>query len=209
MNVYKFDNGSISSTTTSATATGTATTTGGAAISTTPSATPTSSFGGFGNFTYSGCYKDNAGGRILTQVPDNNTVDGCIAYCSSNGYTVAGMEYYYQCFCGNKLINGATLADADTQCSTPCQGNATQFCGGPDRMSVYTSLQNLTIVPAPKIVKTGLPAGWTYQGCLRERPAGGPRVLPLFRGNDDTTALSCLARCDTFGEFITSDLRAC
>lgn len=199
MNVYKFDNAStpISSTTTTGTATGTATATGIA--TTTASASPTPSFAGFGNFTYAGCYIDNTGGRrILPQFPDNATVDGCIAFCNSNGYTVAGMEYYTQCFCGKALQNGAVKASDDSQCNTACQGNTTQFCGGPDRMSIYTSSKNLTVIPVPTVKTTGLPAGWTYQGCLAERQAAA-RVFPWFRANDDTTSLSCIQRCDKYG----------
>ena len=85
----------------------TSTTTGGAtSTQTTATGSPTPS--GSVNatailpFKYQGCYSDNsANGRALGyQQPDNNTltVESCIAMCSSQGYTIAGMEYSKQCF---------------------------------------------------------------------------------------------------------------
>ncbi|KAG6836636.1 hypothetical protein H0H93_005663 [Arthromyces matolae] len=49
-----------------------------------------------GNFSYAGCYVDNAFGRILiadTPGNPNNTIQSCINACVSLNYTVAGSEY--------------------------------------------------------------------------------------------------------------------
>ena len=52
-----------------------------------------------GTWAYSGCYVDNANGRVLGNEYDNNniTVEACIANCASENYTIAGIEYSIQC----------------------------------------------------------------------------------------------------------------
>lgn len=42
-----------------------------------------------------------------------------------------------------------------------------QACGGPNRVSVYSSTGNVTVLPVPTPLQTGLPANWQYKGCLR------------------------------------------
>lgn len=44
--------------------------------------------------------RDNAHGRVFqTELPDNQmlTVQGCIALCSSENFSLAGLEYSVQC----------------------------------------------------------------------------------------------------------------
>jgi len=45
-------------------------------------------------------FRDNAHGRVFqTEIPDNQTltVEGCIASCSSQNFSLAGLEYSVQC----------------------------------------------------------------------------------------------------------------
>ncbi|KAK7189339.1 WSC domain-containing protein [Paraphaeosphaeria sporulosa] len=94
-----------------------------------------------------GCYVDNMGGRTLdTEVSgtfpggyQNSTVANCVAACSSRNYMYAGLEYYGECWCGNLLRNEAALAADQTTCNTLCNGNSTEYCGGPDRLNLYTN----------------------------------------------------------------------
>lgn len=37
--------------------------------------------------------------------------------------------------CGNSIANGATPATSG--CSMVCNGDSSEFCGGPDRLNVY------------------------------------------------------------------------
>ncbi|KAG6815651.1 hypothetical protein H0H87_012650, partial [Tephrocybe sp. NHM501043] len=123
-----------------------------------------------GNFTYAGCWVDNAFGRIfLFQQPDDlqNTVPTCVATCASQNYTLAGTEYGTECYCGNSLVEGAVLGTEST-CNKPCGGNITQACGGANRLSVYTSTGEVTALPVPIPLETNLPSLWQYKGCLRE-----------------------------------------
>jgi hypothetical protein len=70
---------------------------------------------------------DSQYGRIfLDEFPDNpnTTVAGCIAMCQSQNYTLAGVEWSVQCFCGNVLIGGAVRAP-ESECNMGCGGNTT------------------------------------------------------------------------------------
>jgi hypothetical protein len=70
---------------------------------------------------------DNLDGRVLTtQLPDNSsvTVEGCIATCQGQGFTLAGLEWSVQCFCGDILVNGAVTAP-NSDCDMACGGDST------------------------------------------------------------------------------------
>ncbi|KAJ9092947.1 hypothetical protein QFC19_008545 [Naganishia cerealis] len=167
---------------------------GGSAVAPVTTGLPT-------GWSYRGCYVDNVNGRILVnQRPDMTalTVQSCIAACTGAGFTVAGMEYSTQCFCGNSIVAGGALASADTQCNMPCSGAAAQACGDANRMSIYASGTNLTTLPVPTVQKTGLPANWEYTGCITD--ANQQRTLPNFIEMIGTmTPELCLTRCATFG----------
>ncbi|KAI9649851.1 hypothetical protein NHQ30_002433 [Ciborinia camelliae] len=88
-------------------------------------------------WTYKGCWVDRALGRgsiLANNLPNdvNMTVESCIQKCITAGYSIAGMEYYTQCYCDSAVINLGALASSDSQCNTPCGGNANQMCGGGD-----------------------------------------------------------------------------
>lgn len=68
--------------------------------STTGSSTPTGSAVSFlpPGWDYYGCYIDGTPlGRILSHEQDMNnlTIQECVSYCISGGYTIAGLEYRY------------------------------------------------------------------------------------------------------------------
>ncbi len=91
-------------------------------------------------WSYYGCYSDNSN-RVLTGmefVNLNHKVDNtdCTEACNAAGFSFAGTEYGGQCFCGNSL-NGSSKEDEST-CNMPCEGDATQTCGGGWRLSVYS-----------------------------------------------------------------------
>ncbi|KAL7277999.1 hypothetical protein ACG7TL_007952 [Trametes sanguinea] len=151
-------------------------------------------------WSYAACYVDNAFGRIMsTQLPDNQqvTVESCIISCQSQNFSLAGLEFGVQCFCGNTLIDGAVPGEEDT-CNMACGGNSTEACGGPNRLSVYTSTGNVTALPVPTPQNTSLPGQWEYKGCLQE--PDGSRVFPyqLIYTNNNTIE-ACLNQCAAFG----------
>lgn len=107
------------------------------------------------------CFHNNIsdnvnGGRTLTvqTFPTGQTsAETCTDSCFNNGYPLAGMEFADECCtstclqptlilflifatdCGLGFENGGAptpLAD----CSMPCAGNSSEFCGGPNRLNV-------------------------------------------------------------------------
>ncbi|KAF4588036.1 hypothetical protein EYR38_009997 [Pleurotus pulmonarius] len=153
-----------------------------------------------GTWHYSGCFVDNAHGRIFgfeAPVNVNLTVEGCINTCDGMGLSVAGMEFSQECYCGKTLINGAVPGD-ESSCNMGCGGNATEACGGPNRLSVYTSNDTVVALPVPVIKDTGLPGQWKSAGCLKE--PGAERVFPYqIIMQTNLTVEACLNQCAAFG----------
>ena len=116
-------------------------------------------------------------GRTLSAATyDNattNTIESCIAFCSTAGYVYAGAEYGEQCCklhrllptavpiidllgCDNKIAPSA--AQAPNGCQMTCAGNDTEACGGPDQLNIFWSGQT-----GPQ-TNPG-PALWPFSGC--------------------------------------------
>jgi hypothetical protein len=151
------------------------------------------------NWTYEGCYIDNANGRILAySQPDDSslTIESCIATCIGLGYSVAGAEYSVQCFCDDFIRNGGQLT-SNSDCNMPCGGDSAEFCGAGNRLSIYSNA-TLQIYQPPAVQKTDLPGSWTYQGCLTDNQ--GDRTFPYqLEFENNNTATNCLSQCQLFG----------
>jgi hypothetical protein len=91
------------------------------------------------------------------------TVEVCVNTCAAGNFTVAGVEFGVQCFCGYEIINAGSIASNQGDCSQPCGGNSAELCGGGNRMNVYNT-GNLTVLGVP-VPQTGGLDGWTYRGC--------------------------------------------
>ncbi|KAF8151649.1 hypothetical protein B0H34DRAFT_801346 [Crassisporium funariophilum] len=152
------------------------------------------------HWAYNSCWIDNAHGRIFDSDiagSQTNTVTSCIAQCVALNFTLAGMEFADECYCGNTLVDGAVPA-VESTCNMGCAGNSTQACGGPNRVSVYSSTGNVTALPVPVTQTTNLPGKFTYAGCLREPQ--GSKMFPnqiIWIGNNSATA--CMTQCAAFG----------
>jgi hypothetical protein len=103
-----------------------------------------------------GCYNDSAA-RTLTYgaaTPGGGgalTVALCTSTCKSLYYILAGVEYGGECYCGNSTSNyGGPAADGAVGCSMTCNGNSTEYCGGPNRLNMYSvNKPTTTSVPPP------------------------------------------------------------
>jgi hypothetical protein len=142
-----------------------------------------------GGWTYTGCYVDAVGARALNGSSNsdvNQSAEACTAFCGSNGYDVAGTEYSTECFCGRSVTSQP--ADDPTTCNMACSGNATQACGGSDRLSVYTR-------PATDGPQTNPgPAGYQSLGCYNDTVSA--RTLSTFAASgDQMTVAFCAATC--------------
>ena len=165
LELYLRNGTALTGTTTSASGTST-TTTSSASVSV---STPPSQTGFPAGWTYQGCWVDGLNGRILTnQQPDNQalTQQSCVEACAAAGYTIAGMEWSVQCFCGNEIYNGGALAANQGDCDMACSGDAAEDCGAGSRMTLY-SIGTPVVYQPPAVQTTGLPANWVYKGCLQ------------------------------------------
>jgi hypothetical protein len=92
------------------------------------------------SWTYSGCYEDSIAARTLpheiTSISANSmTVEKCLDACRSAGFSYAGLEWSQECFCGEAL---PPTQATDGRCSMVCKGNALEYCGGGNGLTVYT-----------------------------------------------------------------------
>ncbi|TVY62784.1 WSC domain-containing protein [Lachnellula suecica] len=115
-----------------------------AATSSAASATSTSTGSGStvaDGWSYTGCYADTTA-RVLSGITLANvgqhavTNTKCVSYCAARGFSMAGTEYGGQCFCGNSMSTVTKLDDS--KCAMPCEGDASQTCGGGMALSVYS-----------------------------------------------------------------------
>lgn len=109
-------------------------------------------------FNYQSCWADQVDARALTGDElrsDDMTVEKCATFCQ--GYKYFGLEYARECYCGNELAGAAAAED---QCSNLCMGDATQWCGAPDRLNIYTAtvatpaatdVPTVTVTPAESV----------------------------------------------------------
>ncbi|XP_033097902.1 WSC domain-containing protein ARB_07870-like [Anneissia japonica] len=99
----------------------------------------------FGNPTlaqsgvYQGCFADSPNRTMLTSTTNNDmTIIWCIQYCHERRYLYAGLQYRFQCFCGDD--NYSRLGQRpESECGLTCSGNSEEICGGSWRNSVYTT----------------------------------------------------------------------
>jgi len=88
------------------------------------------------------CYSDSITARTLSAQVSvkggayNNTVGNCIDSCIAEGYSIAGLEFAQQCWCGNTIGNGAESIDLN-DCTLACSGDNTECCGGADALLLY------------------------------------------------------------------------
>ncbi|CAK7234763.1 hypothetical protein SBRCBS47491_009059 [Sporothrix bragantina] len=93
-----------------------------------------------GDYVYTGCYSEATAGRALASASysvANMTQESCAAYCAQNSFTLFGVEYATQCYCGNSLGAGSTL-QAASSCNMACGGSAYELCGGPSLLNVFS-----------------------------------------------------------------------
>ncbi|KAF1961350.1 WSC-domain-containing protein, partial [Byssothecium circinans] len=144
-------------------------------------------------WNYQGCYDDSVQTRALNTAYSSSqsmTVEACVTFCNVRGYNVAGLEYFYECYCG---ISTNALQEKDpSECNTPCNGDSDQTCGGPNHLSVYVNT-----APGPVTNKGDDGLTTRYAGCWKE--GTGSRVLPVGvdvpGGTNAVSVKSCTDTC--------------
>ncbi|PSS14960.1 hypothetical protein M430DRAFT_51625 [Amorphotheca resinae ATCC 22711] len=177
-----------------------------------------------GGYKYQGCYSEATNGRALSALSpapatDGFTIELCAAACQ--GYLYFDRDLMltpFLCYCGNSLGAGSvnqTSSDPSVNgCNMVCTGNAKEYCGGPDRLDLY-SLNGTAVISAPTgtsppttptssagpITVTNL-LGYTYLGCYseatNERALNG-YLLPIPAAN--TSVETCAAACSQYTYF--------
>jgi hypothetical protein len=142
-------------------------------------------------WTSAGCFLDSVSSRALSSASyadsSGMTAQSCIAFCSSNGYPVAGTEYARECWCGPSLPSQA----ASDGCNMACTGDATQGCGGPNRLTVYSN-------PSSGAITNPGPTGWTSLGCYTDNVSS--RSLAVRVNTPDALTVSeCTSTCGAQG----------
>eukprot|EP00918_Siedleckia_nematoides_P019765 GHVU01042084.1.p2 GENE.GHVU01042084.1~~GHVU01042084.1.p2 ORF type:complete len:511 (+),score=113.25 GHVU01042084.1:155-1534(+) len=100
--------------------------------------------------SFGGCFRDEAAGETTedgTKRGDmphaksaatdaNLTVESCVGYCLSRGYSYAGLQRGGHCSCSYDAPSWTKLL-ATAECDKACTGNSRQMCGGEMKNSVY------------------------------------------------------------------------
>ncbi|KAG8267286.1 hypothetical protein J6590_054683 [Homalodisca vitripennis] len=143
-------------------------------------------------FKYVGCFKDFANGTRLMKgfhqdFPDSLTNQLCARLCRKKGFRYAGMQYGKECFCDSNKPKFQHFAK-DEECSTRCDGNNNQICGGNWRISMFEIAGRVTAIDPG-----------TYLGCYKDQES--PRALKGhmedFRNN--LVPFMCTGLCYSMG----------
>ncbi|KAL7419081.1 hypothetical protein Q5752_005917 [Cryptotrichosporon argae] len=144
-------------------------------------------------YAWIGCYADSQTTRSLpyayTQT-STMTPAQCLSHCAAAGYAYAGVEYYFQCWCGSSLT-AATVDSA--QCNAPCYGNASLSCGG-TTTPVLDVYQYVTVASTT----AASTAGTTHLGCYADSQTD--RALPdAYTQTSSMTPAQCVSHCASAG----------
>ncbi|KAF8185699.1 WSC domain-containing protein [Pholiota molesta] len=97
-----------------------------------------------GSFSFVGCVTDAVGNNTRTlslrlPILSNVTIETCTAGCQASGFTVAGLEFGNECWCGNAFL-AANISAPASECSMACSGDHTEVCGAANRLTIYTDV---------------------------------------------------------------------
>ncbi|KAI8494656.1 Proprotein convertase subtilisin/kexin type 9 [Branchiostoma belcheri] len=104
---------------------------------------------------YVGCYRARVGGLTSDVTVDDESLipTSCINHCTSEGYRYAGLQFGNECLCGDSLSQLTWFgSEPESECDTPCTGDAAEACGGNKRTSIYRTI-------------TGAPSTLFYPAC--------------------------------------------
>ncbi|WWC62263.1 uncharacterized protein I303_104859 [Kwoniella dejecticola CBS 10117] len=138
------------------------------------------------------CVAEGSSGRALASASfadDSMTISKCLNYCQTQGFQYGGVEYGRECYCGDSLVNGASLSSPSTNCNTPCAGDSSRTCGGGNALQLY---KNPSL--ALNLQQVG---SYTYQGCIME--VGGRALTGSSLVSNDMSIETCTSFCQSGG----------
>ncbi|KAI5275150.1 hypothetical protein E4T47_01817 [Aureobasidium subglaciale] len=92
----------------------------------------------YNGYNYLGCYAESGGKTVSAASQDTGTmtVEACGDFCIAKGYTLFGLQYASQCWCGNSIATTSKLT-IDSKCNMACKGSNAEFCGAGSLTSLY------------------------------------------------------------------------
>ncbi|KAI0676190.1 WSC-domain-containing protein [Trametes maxima] len=162
---------------------------------------------GTAGWTSVGCITDNTA-RVLNEYSyesETLTADSCLASCAAKGYSLAGIEFGQECYCGNSLKtqNGAGKALAASSCNVPCIADSNTLCGGTWALSLFKRSTIAISDPVPSPAPSNstnvsdLPSGWSAVGCAKDVPGRALNVDAYT--SEQMTIGACIAHCAARG----------
>jgi len=141
-----------------------------------------------------GCFVDGNPRALPTQAYNNgaNSAATCALACRNLGLRYSGTEYSSECWCGNYLPSN--VADNST-CSMACSGDASQTCGGPNRLTVAIDTTWKQTFFARSSYST-----WQLKTCYVDSSTRTlPSKLEVVGGANNMTTANCLDACTAQG----------
>ncbi|KAH9032990.1 hypothetical protein EDB85DRAFT_1890429 [Lactarius pseudohatsudake] len=150
-----------------------------------------------------GCYSDSVSARALQVMVDagNTTVESCVTACQAQGFSLAGVEFGKECWCGSQLQHGSRFITNDNydgiqygvyrrspdepSCIMNCQGDPSESCGGADRLILYNFTGTYPLGASVVVAVNG----WTSQGCYSDSTSSRTLERRVDAGN--VTVESC------------------
>lgn len=151
-------------------------------------------------FALVGCQAEGVGARALSGAMYASgtalTLRACAAFCA--GFRYFGTEFSSECWCGNALHASSAPAPL-TDCAMPCSGAPAQYCGGPNRLTLY---EDPSFVPAVAPRQPPVAGPFVFLGCRAEE--ANARALSARATTAPTmTNAACAAFCAGFRYFGT------
>ncbi|KAI4717875.1 WSC-domain-containing protein [Aureobasidium sp. EXF-10727] len=177
----------------------------------------------YNGYNYMGCYAETGGRTINAASLNTNdmTIEKCGAFCIGKGYSLFGVEYAQECYCGN-TIAASSKVTVDSKCSMTCKGSNAEFCGAGSLMMLYglnavpsssssvigssstssssgtsssasTSVTSSSVISSATTLPTSVLSNYTYMGCYNE--THDRRAL---NGNSRAGSTNSLDSCATF-----------
>ncbi|KAI1259995.1 heme peroxidase [Xylariaceae sp. FL1019] len=164
-----------------------------------------------GAYEYAGCYEELSTRALkgATHADDEMTLELCAESC--DGWNYWGTEYGRECYCGNS-VDAQSNKTEEADCGMVCAGDATEYCGGSNRIEMYKLpvIATPTTTSTAAITPTNAPtvSSYAFQGCWTE--GDGVRALASSsKASDDMTLEACAEFCSDFHFFGTEYGREC
>ncbi|KAL8691683.1 MAG: hypothetical protein Q9224_004118 [Gallowayella concinna] len=149
------------------------------------------------SYTPEGCYTEGYNGRAVafrqSQLDSKSmTTKTCLGACKRQNFPLAALEFGGECYCGVVLGNG-TASAPETECSTKCTGDSTDFCGGRSRLNLYVASDLMSTEPCspfvlpPPVVRSSTSASITQSTILSSSSLYTPGITASVTQSTSST----------------------